>query len=201
MRTGQALVLNKYYFPVGVNSHHNVLRNIASGTQAALDITYKTNADGTPDFENIEFWSAVPTLDEWMELPVRSFDQSIGTTRGRIRIPSVVVCTEYKGVRNAQVKFPTKRNIFERDDNTCVYTGKKLSEKELSVDHVVPKSKGGDSSWENLVTCDRLLNSQKGDLTLKEARLKLRYKPFRPADNIFKFKVYKDEWFSFVANL
>lgn len=201
MRTWQALVLNKHYFPVGVNSHHNVLRNIAAGTQAALDITYKTNDDGTPDFENIEFWSAVPTLDEWMELPVRSFDQSIGTTRGRIRIPSVVVCTEYKGVRNAQVKFPTKRNIFERDDNTCVYTGKKLSEKELSVDHVVPKSKGGDSSWENLVTCDRLLNSLKGDLTLKEARLKLRYKPFRPAGNIFKFKVYRDEWFSFVANL
>lgn len=201
MRTGQALVLNKHYFPVGVNSHHNVLRNIAAGTQAALDITYKRNEDNTVDFENIEFWSAVSDLDSWMELPVRDFDKSIGTTRGPIRLPSVVVCTAYSGVRNAQVKFPNKKNIWERDDHTCVYTGKKLTEKTLSIDHVIPKSKGGDSSWENLVTCDRLLNSQKGDLTLKEARLKLRYKPFRPSDNIFKFKVYKDEWFSFVANL
>ena len=201
MRVGQALVLNKHYFPVGINSYHNVLKNMASGSQIALDITYKTKDDGTVDYENIEFWSAVPCLHEWMELPIRKYDKSIGTVHGPIRLPSVVVCNNYNRIRNSQVKFPTKRNIFERDDNTCVYTGKKLSEKELSVDHVVPKSKGGEDTWENLVTCDRLLNSQKGDLSLKEARLKLRYKPFRPADNIFKFKVYKDEWFSFVANL
>ena len=201
MRIGQALVLNKHYFPVGVNSYHNVLRNIASGTQAALDITYKTNDAGTVDLQNIEHWTAINSLEQWMELPVRPFDSSIGTVNGRIRLPSVVVCTNYNQIRNAQVKFPTKRNIWERDDNTCVYTGKKLTEDELSVDHVIPKSKGGDSSWENLVTCERALNTRKGDLSLEEARLKLRYKPFRPADNVFKFKVYKDEWFSFVANL
>ena len=201
MRTGQALVLNAHYFPVGVSAYYNVLRNIAAGTQAGLDITYKQKEDGTPDFENIEYWTVVNTLEQWMELPIRSFDSSIGTVSGPVRLPSVVVCTNYKQIRNAQVKFPTKRNIWERDDNTCVYTGKKLTEKELSVDHVVPKSKGGEDTWENLVTCDRLLNSQKGDLTLKEANLKLRYKPFRPSDNVFQFKVYKDEWFSFVANL
>lgn len=201
MRSGQALVLNKHFFPVGVSSYQNVLGNIASGTQSALDITYGKKEDGSIDFENIEFWSVVSDLHEWMALPIRTFDNSFGTVHGPIRLPSVVVCNFYKDIRNAQVKFPTKRNIWERDDNTCVYTGKKLTEKELSVDHVIPKSKGGDSTWENLVTCDRLLNSQKGSKTLKEARLKLRYKPFRPVDNVFKFKVYKDEWFSFVANL
>ena len=201
MRTGQALVLNKHFFPVGVSSYQNVLGNIASGTQSALDITYGKKEDGSIDFENIEFWSVVSDLHEWMTLPIRTFDNSFGTVSGPIRLPSVVVCNFYKDIRNAQVKFPTKRNIWERDDNTCVYTGRRLKEKELSVDHVIPKSKGGDSTWENLVTCDRLLNSQKGSKSLKEARLKLRYKPFRPVDNIFKFKVYKDEWFSFVANL
>jgi|DEB0MinimDraft_10_1074344.scaffolds.fasta_scaffold11961_2 5-methylcytosine-specific restriction endonuclease McrA len=199
MKTGQALILNKHYFPVGVNSHHNVFRNIASGTQAALDITYKTNDDGTPDFENIEFWSVVPTLDEWMELPVRSFDQSIGTTRGPVRLPTVVVCSSFKGIAYRKAQFPTKKNIWERDKYTCVYTGKKLSKEELSVDHVYPKSKGGQDTWDNLVTCDKQLNSDKSNKLLSETKLKLRYKPYKPKDG-FKFDIYRDEWYSFLAN-
>jgi len=199
MKTGQALILNKHYFPVGVNSHHNVFINIASGTQAALYITYKTNDDGTPDFENIEFWSVVPTLDEWMELPVRSFDQSIGTTRGPVRLPTVVVCSSFKGIAYRKAQFPTKKNIWERDKYTCVYTGKKLSKEELSVDHVYPKSKGGQDTWDNLVTCDKQLNSDKSNKLLSETKLKLRYKPYKPKDG-FKFDIYRDEWYSFLAN-
>ncbi len=201
MRTGQALVLNAHYFPVGINSYYNVLRNLAAGTQSALDIHYKINEDGTPDFENIEYWNVVSSIDDWMALGVRSFDGSIGTTSGSVRLPSVVICNKYKQIRNAQVQFPNKQNIYERDNNTCVYTGKKLKESELSIDHVIPKSKGGQNTWENLVTCDRLLNSLKGDKSVKEARLKLRYKPFRPSGSIFKFNYYNEEWHSFVANL
>ena len=201
MRTGQALVLNAHYFPVGINSYYSVLRNLAAGSQSALDIHYKINEDGTADFENIDYWNVVDNIREWMVLPIRSYDGSIGTVSGPIRLPSVVICNNYKKVRNAQVQFPTKYNIYERDNYTCVYSGKKLKESELSIDHVVPKSKGGDSSWENLVTCDRLLNSQKGSMSVAEARLKLRYKPFRPSGSIFKFKYYNEEWHSFVANL
>jgi len=201
MRTGKALVLNAHYFPVGVSSYYSVLRNIAAETQSALDIQYKINEDGTPDFENIDHWNVVDNIYDWMALPCRDFDGRLGTTRGIVRLPSVVICNNYKEVRNARIKFPNKQNIWERDNNTCVYTGKKLKEKELSIDHVIPTSKGGESTWENLVTCDRLLNSQKGAKTLKEAKLKLRYKPFRPNDSIFQFKSYNEQWHSFVANL
>lgn len=201
MRTGQALVLNAHYFPVGINSYYNVLRNMAAGTQSALDIHYNKNEDGSPNFESINYWNVVSDIHDWMALGVRSHDRSIGTTGGTVRLPSVVICNNYKDVRNTRIKFPNKQNIWERDNNTCVYTGKKLTENELSIDHVVPTSKGGDSSWENLVTCDRLLNSQKGNKSVKEARLKLRYKPFRPRDSIFNFKYYNEEWHSFVANL
>ena len=201
MRTGQALVLNAHYFPVGINSYYNVLRNMAAGTQSALDIHYNTNENGSPNFESINYWNVVSDIHDWMALGVRPYDRSIGTTSGTVRLPSVVICNKYKDVRNTRIKFPNKQNIWERDNNTCVYSGKRLKEAELSIDHVVPKSKGGQDTWENLVTCDRLLNSLKGDKSVKEARLKLRYKPFRPSDSIFNFKYYNEEWHSFVANL
>lgn len=109
MRTGQALVLNAHYFPVGINSYYNVLRNLAAGTQSALDIHYKTNEDGSPDFENIEYWNVISSIDDWMALDVRSYDGSIGTTGGAVRLPSVVICNNYKQIRNAQVQFSTLR--------------------------------------------------------------------------------------------
>ena len=200
MRTGQALVLNAHYFPVGIGSYYSVLRNMAAYTQSALDIHYKLNEDGSPDFENIDYWNVISNINDWMALDVRPYDRAIGTTGGPVRLPSVVVCNKYKEVRNSRVQFPNKQNIYERDNNTCVYTGKRLKESELSIDHVIPRCKGGQNTWENLVTCDRLLNSVKGDKSVKEARLKLRYKPFRPNGNIFKFNYYNEEWHSFVAN-
>tara|TARA_R110002050_G_scaffold42179_1_gene101817 strand:- start:1573 stop:2178 length:606 start_codon:yes stop_codon:yes gene_type:complete len=201
MRTGKALVLNAHYFPVGISSYYSVLRNIAAGSQSALDVHYKKDEKGNPDFENIDYWNVVADIYDWMALPVRSYDRGLGSTSGVVRLPTVVICNNYKEVRNVRIKFPNKKNIWERDNNTCVYTGKKLTEKELSIDHVVPTSKGGGSTWENLVTCDRLLNSQKGSKSVKEAKLKLRYKPFRPNDSIFQFKSYNEQWHSFVANL
>lgn len=201
MRTGKALVLNANYFPVGISSYYSVLRNVAAGSQSALDIQYKLNEDGSPDFENIDHWNVVDCIRDWMALPIRSYDSSLGSICGAVRLPTVVICNSYKEVRNVRIKFPNKQNIWERDNNTCVYTGKKLKGSELSVDHVVPTSKGGASSWENLVTCDRKLNSQKGSKSLKEAGLKLRYKPFKPSNSIFTFNSYNEQWHSFVANL
>ena len=90
--------------------------------------------------------------------------------------------------------------IWSRDNYTCVYTGEKLNRETLSVDHVIPKSMGGQCTWENLVTCQRILNSNKGSKTLKEAKLKLRYTPFKPSDG-YQFNLYKQEWYSFVANM
>lgn len=200
MNGGQILVLNNHYFPIGVSSYRNVFSNLATGSQHALDIYYELDASGSVNFESIEYWNVVKSIDEWMDLPIRPYDNYIHTVSGPVRLPTVVICSEYKGIMHIKAKFPTKQNIWERDNRTCVYTGKKLTQEELSVDHVIPKSKGGEDTWENLVTCDRLLNSQKGSKTLKEARLKLRYKPYRPRDG-YQFNLYKEEWHSFVANM
>jgi 5-methylcytosine-specific restriction endonuclease McrA len=81
-----------------------------------------------------------------------------------------------------------------------MYTNKKLSKDELSVDHVIPKSRGGKDTWDNLVCCDRLLNSKKGSKSVAEMGLKLKYKPYKPTTGM-NFEIYKDEWASFLKNI
>ncbi len=196
----QILVLNSHYFPIGVSSYKNVFSNIATESQYGLDIQYEFKMDGSINFENINNWNVIRSIYEWMDLPIRPFDNFIHTVSGPVRLPTVVVCSSYKGIMNVKAKFPTKQNIWERDNYTCVYTGQKLNKQTLSVDHVVPRSKGGASTWENLVTCDRLTNSKKGSKNLLESKLKLKYKPYKPKDG-FQFNLYKEEWHSFVANM
>lgn len=80
--------------------------------------------------------------------------------------PSVIRLKEYKKVVYRRVPF-TRRNVYLRDNYTCVYTGKKLlNPKHRSIDHVIPKSKGGKDTWENVVTAHVNLNERKGDYIL-----------------------------------
>tara|TARA_R110001606_G_C15215706_1_gene633394 strand:- start:284 stop:775 length:492 start_codon:yes stop_codon:yes gene_type:complete len=160
---------------------------------------YELDDNGAVNFESIEYWNVIKSIDEWMALPIRPYDDFIHTVNGPVRLPTVVLCSNYKGIMNIKAKFPTKQNIWERDKYTCVYTGEKLNKETLSIDHVIPKSSGGCSTWENLVTCQRILNSNKGSKSLKEAKLKLRYRPYKPKDG-YQFNLYKQEWHSFVAN-
>jgi len=74
----------------------------------------------------------------------------------------------------------SKRNIFSRDNFTCCYCGDKLKVNECTVDHIIPKSKGGESSWENCVCSCKKCNHRKGDKTLRESGLHLRTKPVQP---------------------
>ena len=71
----------------------------------------------------------------------------------------------------------SKQNVYRRDGFRCVYCG---SGANLTLDHVLPRSRGGDNSWENLVTCCRKCNAKKDDLTPEEARMRMRHKPFVP---------------------
>lgn len=71
----------------------------------------------------------------------------------------------------------SRNNIFKRDNHKCGYCHSKL---DLTVDHVIPKSKGGGYTWENLVTCCRKCNSKKDNRTPEEAGMKLYIQPYRP---------------------
>jgi 5-methylcytosine-specific restriction endonuclease McrA len=201
MKDIKVLVLNKFYFPIAIEDVQTIFGDIFSGSKIPLHIEYEFDRDSkTVNLENIDYFTAIDDIEEWLSLNIREYDEYIHTARGPIRIPPVVICSTFDKVIYKKVQFPTKQNIFKRDNYTCVYTGKKLSKDELSVDHVIPRSKGGTDTWENLVTCDRLLNSMKGSKTLTEAGLKLRYKPYKPSNGLV-FDIFKDDWSSFLKNI
>jgi 5-methylcytosine-specific restriction endonuclease McrA len=70
-----------------------------------------------------------------------------------------------------------RQKVFKRDEYQCVYCG---SQKELTIDHVQPRSRGGRNTWTNLVTCCSKCNHKKGNKTPEEANMKLRRKPYEP---------------------
>ena len=90
--------------------------------------------------------------------------------------PSVIRLTEYIHIpfKNRTL---SRKNILLRDHSTCQYCGRQLSASELTLDHVHPRSRGGESTWDNLVACCKACNHRKGSRTPEEARMHLRRRP------------------------
>ena len=89
------------------------------------------------------------------------------------QLPKTVVLKKYVKLPDRMYR-PNRRNIFLRDNYSCVYCEKQLSSEELSVDHVLPKSRGGKDTWDNLVTACKTCNCAKGDRTPEEAGMEIK---------------------------
>jgi 5-methylcytosine-specific restriction endonuclease McrA len=115
----------------------------------------------------------------------------ISSTNIFFKRPSVIRLKSY--ILHPYKKVPmTRQNIYKRDDFKCVYCS---SKKNLTLDHVFPKSRGGQNNWKNLVTCCFDCNSRKGDKTLEEAKMTLTIKPFVPNYiNFFNRSEIKEDW-------
>jgi 5-methylcytosine-specific restriction endonuclease McrA len=122
---------------------------------------------------------AVYTWDEWITLQPEENELAIISTRGLIKAPEVVILTHYGKVPATRPRL-TKRNIFVRDGYKCQYTGKKVTLKDGDIDHIIPKSKNGKTTWDNLVVCSKEVNRKKGDKTPAQAGLKLNKVPKQP---------------------
>ncbi len=110
---------------------------------------------------------------------MRSDDDGIPLVSGSLRVPRVVHLLRYDRTPRVTVRL-TRRNLMFRDAHQCQYCGKRPPLRELNIDHVVPRSRGGDDSWENLVTACRTCNLRKGWKTPEEANMRLARRPFRP---------------------
>jgi len=94
--------------------------------------------------------------------------------------PDVIRLKEYVNIPKTDVKF-NRRNVYRRDDYQCQYCGKEQGFSELTYDHVIPESRGGETSWTNIVTCCFDCNvNKKGDRTPREAGLELLNEPKKP---------------------
>ena len=104
---------------------------------------------------------------------------------GEYYIPKTIKLTYEMAIPELELPF-SRENIFLRDECTCQYCGKKLRYEELTLDHVFPKSRGGDTSWYNIVACCKDCNQKKADQTPEEAKMPLLNKPVKPDFWIFE---------------
>ena len=129
---------------------------------------------------------------------IQSFENfELRTVSRSYPVPAVVRILRYVNIPYKSVEL-TRNNIFKRDRFSCQYCG---SERDLTLDHVVPRSKGGPSNWKNLVTACKTCNAQKGDYTPEEAGLPLKQAPYKPSYVMFlrDFSGFEfDEWIPYL---
>ena len=110
---------------------------------------------------------------------LEEYGREIRSVSFTIKLPSVVRLLRLVKRPKSPVKF-SRQNIYARDKYRCQYCGQKFSSEELTYDHVVPRSRGGKTEWENIVTCCVDCNRRKGGRTPSEAGMKLIKKPEKP---------------------
>lgn len=121
------------------------------------------------------------TFEQWIErddLPANT--RMIKTSGQPVPAPDVIVLTEYGKVPPRKIGF-NRQNLFKRDVYTCQYCGISLPGSELQIEHIMPRSRGGPTSWENTVAACDGCNSRKADKTPREAGMTLRTKPTTPS--------------------
>ncbi len=136
----------------------------------------------------------------WSELSAKLTGDCISTVERKIRVPRVILLTAYERLPKIRIRF-SRFNIYSRDNNTCQYCGKVFPRHELNLDHVIPRSRGGETSWENVVCSCVACNLKKGGRTPREASMKLLRLPSRPRWNpLFQsLKTPYREWLPFIS--
>lgn len=162
------LVLNRNWQAIHVKSPQDAFGMLANGSATGLDI----GEDGS--MQPVKW-------QDWLVLPIRESDNAVRTVRGMVRVPTVIVLANFAKVPKKRPKFGT-RGIWDRDGGRCQYTGKPLKPGDGNIDHIVPRSRGGQSTWENCVLSHKDVNSRKGSRLPEEAGLQLLRKPTAPRE-------------------
>ena len=162
MLEGGVLVLNRSYMPVHITNVRRAFAMVYQGIARAVDEQYRT----------FDFAS-------WSALSAAAHEDHVGLTDRIIRVPRVIVLMVYDRLPKRRVRF-NRLNIYARDNNICQYCGRRFPKRRLNLDHVIPRSRGGKSTWENVVCSCFRCNRKKGGRTPQEAAMKLVRKPHRP---------------------
>lgn len=185
MLTSPVLVLNRYFVPITITNVKRAFIMLYCGVAKAVGDNYETF-----DFES------------WTQVSAAREEDAIRTVNKIIKIPRVIMLVRYDLVPKKEVKF-NRLNIFRRDGGMCQYCGKKFPYSELTIDHVIPRSLGGKSTWENVVCCCVECNRKKGGKTPEESGMKLRSKPRRPLwnpfSNVYIKSIRYKEWEPFLS--
>ncbi len=183
----KVLVLNRHFLPVHITSVRRAFSLLYQGLAEAVDEQYRT----------FDFHS-------WSELSVAVRDESVGLVHGAIRVPRVILLLTYDRIPRREIRF-NRFNVYSRDRNTCQYCGVRMGRPDLTLDHVVPRSQGGRSTWENIVCSCQPCNRRKGGRTPKQAAMKLMREPRRPDWTPFMLNAFSPrryrEWRPFLSTV
>jgi len=179
----KVLVLNRSYLPIHITVVRRALSLLYQGIAHAVDEQYRT----------FDFAS-------WADLVAE--EDRIGLVDRAIRVPRVILLQGYDRIPRRYVRF-SRFNIYARDGNRCQYCGRQFARVELNLDHVVPRSRGGTSVWENVVCSCHRCNRLKGGRTPAEAGMRLVRQPRRPQWTPFMTETYSlrryKEWMPFLS--
>lgn len=181
----RVLVLNKSWQPIRVWTVKQAVRKVFSDQARIID--------PTQDFQQF-------TWDDWSEFMPEDHEKKIVGTRTFFRVPEVVIVSEYDKLPVQTVHF-NRRNLFKRDKGTCQYCGGKKS-KDMTIDHIIPRSQGGRTTWENCCLACVECNSHKADKTPKQARMKFlpKFKAKKPSYSLdFHTDVRIESWKHFLS--
>ncbi|MBX3731942.1 MAG: HNH endonuclease [Verrucomicrobiae bacterium] len=166
----QVLVLNRLWQAVNVCSVRRALTLLFEGHAQVVW------GDAEGEFRTFSF-------TQWRDFGGGAHDSqtddTVATVSFRIRVPRVILLMVFDRLPRKEVKF-TRHNIFERDRNTCQFCGNVFDRRDLNLDHVVPRDRGGPTTWENIVCSCIPCNTRKANRTPVEAGMRLIRKPKRP---------------------
>ncbi len=185
MLSSQVLVLNRSFVPVHVTNLRHALCMLYRGIAKVVDGHY----------ELFDF-------DSWAALSVAEHDEQIGLVGKAMRVPRVVLLQIYDRLPKRPVRF-SRLNVYLRDQNTCQYCARIFSRSDLNLDHVIPVSKGGKTSWENVVCSCIECNLRKGGRSPEQAGIKLIRRPSKPPWTFFfnhmTKPIYYEAWKPFLT--
>lgn len=119
------------------------------------------------------------TWEQWIDLPIRDYDNVIHTSKRVIRIPTVIISCSYDKVPLKAPKF-SGEGVKVRDHYTCQYCGNEFKSSSLNLDHVIPRSRYGQTIWENVVASCYKCNGKKGARLPEEAKMYPKKSPKAP---------------------
>lgn len=187
----KVLILNKSWVPIQVEPLFDAVNKLFP----------EGNKPARAKILNPEDW--IPySWKEWGDLLLKEDEPYIKGYNRNWKIPEIII-THYNKVHNAnRVKF-SRKQIYHRDHNTCMYCGKKFTTEELSIDHVTPRAQGGLTTWENCVLSCIACNSKKANRTPEQAKMKLLTIPKKPRMNFLRTdrKNMPKSWSTFLADM
>jgi len=166
------LVLNRLYMAMHVISVRRAFRLLFKDYAEVISFE-----DDRYNSYSLASWLELSRMKEaWKDDPDEEWVRGVSID---IRAPRIIRLLFYDRVPKRGVRF-NRRNIYARDGSRCQYCGRRFKTQELSLDHVIPRSLGGDATWSNIVCCCTSCNVKKGGRTPREAHMRLIRAPGRP---------------------